>query len=137
MPKMTLLLLLAVALLGCQPIRPPAAPAAPNTAGEAPAPAASPTTTPEETMTIENPLVGQAIADLATRLTIAATEIKVVSVEEVTWPDTSLGCPQPGMAYAQVLRDGVRIILSAGDVQYHYHSSTEGPPFLCENPPTQ
>lgn len=141
MQKTTILLLLAITLLGCQPVRPFEAPTAPGASEDAPAPVASPTTAPEEETTMQNPsnnpLVEQAIADLAGRLNIDAGEIEVVSIEEVTWPDAALGCPQPGMVYAQMLQDGVRIMLGAGGTEYDYHSSADGPPFLCENPPPQ
>ncbi len=33
----------------------------------------------------------------------------MVKVEAVTWGDTSLGCPQPGMMYAQVMTPGWRV----------------------------
>lgn len=71
-------------------------------------------------------------ADLATR--IGTDEgIVVVQVEDVMWPDGSLGCPQPGMAYTQALVDGYRIELSDGDTTYFYHGAAGRDPFLCEN----
>ena len=76
----------------------------------------------------------QAKADLAERLGVPVDDVTVVSSEEVTWPDSSLGCPQPGMMYAQVLTDGSRILLSAGGRTYEYHSGGHRPPFLCETP---
>ena len=54
------------------------------------------------------------------------SDIKVVSVEAVQWPDTSLGCPQPDMMYAQVVTPGYRIILEAGGQVYEYHSAGAG-----------
>ena len=39
-------------------------------------------------------------------LGVDASEVEVVSVEEVTWRDGSRGCAQPGMAYTQALIDG-------------------------------
>jgi hypothetical protein len=68
-------------------------------------------------------LVAQAIADLAGRLGIAADAIQVQSAEAVEWPDASLGCPEPGMMYAQVITPGYRIVLEAGGQLYEYHSS--------------
>ncbi len=68
-------------------------------------------------------LVAQAIADLAGRLGVAAEAIQVRSVEAVEWPDASLGCPQPGMVYAQVITPGYRIVLEAEGQAYEYHSS--------------
>ena len=76
----------------------------------------------------------QAVSDLAQRLGETEAEIEVVSQEEVTWPDASMGCAKKGMMYAQVLTPGLRIVLSAGGKRYHYHSGGQRPPFLCEHP---
>jgi len=78
--------------------------------------------------------IGQAKADLAGRLGVDPGEVKLVSSEEVTWPDGSLGCPQPGMRYIQMLVNGSRMVLEVGGKQYHYHSGGRRGPFLCTNP---
>ncbi|GAB2650607.1 hypothetical protein [Kribbella swartbergensis] len=78
--------------------------------------------------------VEQAKADLAKRLGVDAAQVTVISSTEVTWPDGSLGCPEPGMNYTQALVPGSRIILEAGGKQYHYHSGGTRPPFLCTDP---
>lgn len=78
--------------------------------------------------------VEQAKADLAARLGVQPGEVRLVSSEEVTWPDGSLGCPQPGMRYTQALVNGSRIVLEAGGKRYHYHSGGRRGPFLCTNP---
>lgn len=78
------------------------------------------------------PLIQIAKADLANRLTMPMDEVEVLVVEEVTWSDSSMGCPQPGMMYAQVLQDGLLIKLAAGDQTYEYHSGGTREPFLCE-----
>ncbi len=80
-------------------------------------------------------LVASARADLASRLSVDEAEIRVASAEAVVWPDSSLGCPQPDMAYTQVQVDGFRIVLEHGAVGYAYHgggSRTE--PFYCAKP---
>jgi hypothetical protein len=51
-------------------------------------------------------------------------EVTLVSAEYVKWPDASLGNPEPGMAYAQVITPGYKIILIAGGAQYEYHTDT-------------
>lgn len=79
------------------------------------------------------PLVDLAAADLAGRLGVARSAIEVVSAQAVEWPDGSLGCPRPGMAYPQVMVDGTRIQLSVAGTVYDYHSGGTRPPFLCEN----
>ena len=81
---------------------------------------------------IENPLVIQAKEDLAGRLGISPNHIALLSYEEVVWPDASLGCPQPGMAYIQVPQDGALIRLSAEGQVYDYHSGGNRDVFLCE-----
>ncbi|MGW1344317.1 hypothetical protein ACWCOV_24985 [Kribbella sp. NPDC002412] len=78
--------------------------------------------------------VEQAKADLVKRLGVEPGQVTVVSSEEVTWQDGSLGCPEPGMRYTQALVNGSRIILEAGGTQYHYHSGGTRPPFFCANP---
>ncbi len=83
-------------------------------------------------------LAALATTDLATRLGVDESNIEVVTAEVVTWPDSSLGCPQPGMAYLQVPVDGFRILLERGDAVYSYHAGgSTYEPFLCEEPDTR
>jgi len=77
-------------------------------------------------------LVRQAQEDLAQRLSIQADQIGLVEVRAVVWPDGGMGCPQPGMAYTQVQREGLFIRLRVGKRIYHYHSGGGSAPFLCE-----
>lgn len=77
-------------------------------------------------------LVMQAKEDLAKRLSIEVDRIDLVEVRAVIWPDSSLGCPQPGMVYIQVRRDGSLVRLRVGKRIYNYHSGGSRPPFLCE-----
>jgi hypothetical protein len=78
--------------------------------------------------------VDLAKADLAARVQLpVGGTIDVLTAMVVTWPDASLGCPKPGMAYAQVLVDGSLIVLRAGDKDYAYHAGGSTKPFLCEN----
>jgi len=76
----------------------------------------------------------QARDDLAGRLGISADQISTSSTQAVSWPDSSLGCPQPGMFYSQVVTPGYLILLKAHDKIYEYHASMHTDPFLCENP---
>jgi hypothetical protein len=75
--------------------------------------------------------VAVAVDDLAERLEVRAVDISVVTVEEVVWPNGALGCPQPGVAYAQVLTNGLRILLAHDAAEYAYHSGETVEPFLC------
>lgn len=78
--------------------------------------------------------VAAAVADLTIRLGIDPSDITVVSVEEVTWPDGSIGCPQPGMRYTQALVNGSLVTLEAGGQTYEYHSGGGRSLFYCANP---
>lgn len=75
-----------------------------------------------------------AVADLANRLSVDPATIVVTDEREVTWPDTSLGCPEPGLQYLQQLTNGVLLVLEAGGTRYEYHGGAGRPPFLCPNP---
>ena len=70
--------------------------------------------------------------ELATRLGSPVADIHLVSVEPVEWPDTSLGCPKPGMAYAQVITPGFRLILGAGQATYEFHADYAGHVTTCK-----
>lgn len=76
-----------------------------------------------------------AIADLAAQQGVDPATITVVGEENVTWPDSSIGCPEEGMAYMQVLTDGVRLVLELDGVRYEYHAGgSRSTPFLCPDP---
>ena len=76
-------------------------------------------------------MIEAALDDAANRSTTARADIKVTSAEAVTWPDGSLGCPQPGMAYTQALVAGYRIVLQAGEQTLNYHAMSRGRPVFC------
>ncbi len=96
--------------------------AAPGETGEAPAMTRDPSTG-----TVQQ----AAIADLATRLRVEPAEIRVLSSRKRTWPDTSLGCPQPDVSYAQVETLGVQVVLLHGERAFDYRAPAAGTPVLC------
>ena len=66
--------------------------------------------------------VQKAVADLAARLQCPEAAVEVLSVSETDWSDSSLGLPEPGRMYAQVITPGLRITLSAAGSTYRYHA---------------
>lgn len=76
-------------------------------------------------------MVDSARRELSTRAGVPEGSVEVVSVEEVEWGDTSLGCPQPGQMYAQVITPGYRIRLRASGVVYEYHTDQRGRVVFC------
>jgi len=121
----TLLVLLVVATAAC------------GVGSEPTATTLVPTTTSEgESTTMppsdaELPIVEPAVTDLAGRLRVEPSEIEVVMAERVTWPDGSLGCPEPGISYTQALVEGSKVVLGHGGRVYLYHAGTDDQPFLC------
>ncbi len=62
-------------------------------------------------------------ATLAQSLNVPVNIIDVVSVTAVSWPDTSLGNPQPGQTYTPTIQPGFKIILIVDGQQYELHTS--------------
>lgn len=128
-----------------RPSSPPAVTPPPQlqVTGDTSTPIPQATFTPEATMPSaspspkaldDHPLVKQARQDLAQRLDVPIEDIELIQFEAVVWPDASLGCPRPGMVYAQVLSPGYLAILKVDDREYAYHAGKSGEPFYCENP---
>jgi len=78
--------------------------------------------------------VEAATADLANRLGVGPDDITVVEARDVTWPDSSLGCPQPGQNYTQVLSEGFLVVLEVDGQQHEYHAGPDGRAFFCAEP---
>lgn len=76
-------------------------------------------------------LMEAVVLNLTRHLDTQANAISVVSTESVTWPNGGLGCPEEGMAYAEVMVEGSRITLEAGGQTYTYHTSSGGEFVLC------
>jgi hypothetical protein len=80
------------------------------------------------------PYIDLAVADLAARQSIDPADITVQAATLEVWSDASLGCPQPGQQYAQVVTDGSLIVLAADGHEFRYHAGGSRTPFLCEAP---
>jgi len=68
---------------------------------------------------------------VATWLDVSPNAIRLVSSEAVDWPDAGLGCPQPGLAYAQVVTPGFRFTLEFGGQTYAVHTDLAGRAVPC------
>lgn len=78
-------------------------------------------------------LIEKAKEDLAQRLSISTSQIVLIEAMEAEWSDSSLGCPQPGMDYLQVITPGYRILLEASGTRYEYHSNRDTYVVYCDN----
>jgi len=68
-------------------------------------------------------VVRVALAQAAADLGVAPGQLAIIAVEARDWPDSSLGCPQPGRAYAQIVTPGYRLVVQANGRQYEYHTN--------------
>ncbi|MEO8610807.1 MAG: hypothetical protein ABI690_23120 [Chloroflexota bacterium] len=59
---------------------------------------------------------------IAEKLNLPVRRVRIVEVTPYVWTDTSLGCPVPGETYTALNVDGYRILLSAGDQEYVFHT---------------
>lgn len=61
-------------------------------------------------------------------------DVEVVEAAFVTWPDSSLGCPEPGMMYTQALVEGFRIVLDVAGDEVAFHGDDQGRMVRCDDP---
>lgn len=66
--------------------------------------------------------IAVATTTLATKLNCSRSEINVAEVRPVTWPNSALGCPEPGKLYLQVLTPGYQIRLVHAGRDYLVHT---------------
>jgi hypothetical protein len=66
--------------------------------------------------------VQRAKQDLAQRLGVAESEIRLASVSEEEFPDMSLGAPMADELSAQMISSGWKISLNAADGNYEYRA---------------
>lgn len=90
----------------------------------------TPTPTPTQNINISLPsglstdqsnYTNLAVSDLAKKLKIKSESIKVISVKNAEWNDTSLGCPEKGKLYIQTITQGFMIELLSFGKTYIYN----------------
>ncbi len=72
-----------------------------------------------------------AISALATELQVPEERIQVDTIRAVEWPDSSIGCPQPGRGYLQVITPGHKVTLRAEGRVYVVHEARNDA-FVCK-----
>jgi putative hemolysin len=87
------------------------------------------TSTPENAAidpAVQKQVVGAAQALLARQLKVNASQISMVSIEPVSWPDSCLGLPGPDEMCAQMITDGYKVVLSVNGQNYTFHIDQTG-----------
>lgn len=119
----------------CQDNRPIDLSSAPGPAVSGPSSGvATPAGTPAEIDATARPLVDLARAELAKELGVKGDDISPLTIEQVEWSDSSLGCPTAGMNYLQVVTPGYRITLQAQGKTYEYHTDSASRVVQCVGP---
>jgi hypothetical protein len=71
-------------------------------------------------------VVQLALNAAATQLGLTVDDVLVTTATEAEWPDSSLGCPQPGMAYAQIVTPGWLVTVATADATAEMQVHTDG-----------
>ena len=92
----------------------------PDVATFAPLPSGDPVATAQIPREVRRAVV----ADAAKRFNVAESAVVLARAEQLNWSDGSLGCPEPGRMYTQMLVAGFRVVAvtSAGELTYHTDS---------------
>ena len=106
---------------------------APNGGSQTPTP--TPPTSAVAVVPTLNPdaqvAVDAAMRDVAAHLGVDPSALRVDQVEPRQWSDSSLGCPQPGNLYSQIVTPGFLIVISSSTKQLEYHADARGHVVLC------
>ena len=81
-------------------------------------------------LTLEQTAQQAQLAHARTR-NIDPSEIEILDARAVTWSDSAVGCPRPGVFYTQMLVEGYRVVISVNGEPAYYHSARGRLPFLC------
>lgn len=99
-----------------------------------PSPVTETTIPPGEPMNIASVPVAvrrAVVADAARRFQVAESAVVLARAERVTWPDGSLGCPEPGRTYAQAQVPGYRLSARSAQGAFMYHADARGNLAIC------
>jgi hypothetical protein len=73
------------------------------------------------------------VADAARRFDVAESSVVLARAERVSWPDSSLGCPEPGGLYTQAVVPGYRLVAKTSEGEMVYHTDRHDHVASCAN----
>jgi hypothetical protein len=71
------------------------------------------------------------IAAIAADLGVPPESVQVITMEPQVWSDSSLGCPEPDMLYAQVVTPGYLVLVEVSGERIEYHTDEAGTVVRC------
>ncbi len=74
-----------------------------------------------------------AVTTVSEKLSIDPETIDVIHVSIMDWPDSSLGCPRPGVEYLQAVTRGSLVLLRANKKAYRVHIGNNRA-VICDKP---
>jgi hypothetical protein len=86
---------------------------------------------PSPSLEVPVAIPAEAEAAVSAALRLVGAGATLVSVEAVEWNDASLGCPQPGMMYAQVITPGYLVKVLVDGQPREVHTDGRGRAALC------
>lgn len=92
-----------------------------------PPPTPSPTPLPPEAAAA----VDAATQAAVTHLGVSPDQLQVRQVQAQQWPDSSLGCPEPGQQYSQIVTPGFLVMITSGPHELEYHTDMRSRVVLC------
>jgi hypothetical protein len=93
----------------------------------------TPLPTGEPVATAQIPLAVRraVVTDAARRFNVAESAVVLARAEQLTWSDGSLGCPQAGHMYTQMLVAGFRVVAKTSAGELTYHTDSRGSVVSC------
>lgn len=73
-------------------------------------------------------------ADLAARLKVEESEVRIVESKEKTWPDANLGCGGRKGVVEPAPVEGFEVTAASGDRKFSYHTDRSGRLVRCDPP---
>ena len=69
-------------------------------------------------------VIQASLQSAADQLGVTVDDVTITTAEQRAWPDSSLGCPQPGHAYSQIVTPGYLVTVdttedATAEVQVH------------------
>ena len=80
----------------------------------------------------QNAAVEAARRDAAGRLSLPPESLQVEQVDARQWNDRALGCPTPGVLYAQIVTPGFLVVIGGGGRHLEYHTDDRGMAVFCQ-----
>ena len=76
-------------------------------------------------------ILDRVVSEAAKLAHLSREQVMIIRAEAVVWNDGSLGCPEPGIEYAQALVNGYWVVIKAAGKMYDFRAGRDGNLRLC------